>query len=185
MKKNWKEDLTDNKGNWNVAQDFSSTKIMRHLLNIDRYIETANFGVIHLEDEFSVNEEMKKQARMKSLKRLAKTLEMLINNTYFAVNVESRRTFDEDKKILIEIQTLIPQLQTTIRNQQSKTTLLKIDEKKFEGVLRLLEKIHQELLIPLNKANLIFNYIDEYDPDSEEEKKQKIIDDLSEGRMGI
>ena len=71
--------------NWNVAADYVKLKIMKPLYNADEYELIAEFGTSEMIQEYMVSDNIKNIARVKALKRLLKTLQMIINNTIFAI----------------------------------------------------------------------------------------------------
>lgn len=160
---NWAE-MSDT-GNWNVAGDYTRLKIMKLLYYLDEYETIAKFGTSEMVEEFVIDDATKNQARMKAIKRFVRTLLLLIGNTKFALKKEDKPIFDEWKETLKRLEKVLPMLETRITNQVRKTTEIKINEEKFNCVLDILIEIKENINEPLNKADLIFTYRDEFDPD--------------------
>lgn len=165
-------------GNWNVAADYSKLKIMKLLFEADEYEKVATFGTSEMGEEYMIDENMKNIARIKALKRLVKTLQMLINNTVFAVKKDAVKKLTEYKKDLDKIEKVFPLIQNQTRNEKTKQLSMNIREDYFDYVLKLLINIKFELNTPLNQADLIFTSIEEFDPDK---LKAEIMEDLIEG----
>lgn len=155
---------------WNVAGDFTKIKIARHLIEIDQNILVALYGTENLSDEFYLLPNIVKESRIKALSRLATSLEMIIDNCTFAIHKTDKDNFKEFKKKIIVIRNLIPKLHYKIMNSRDKTSEFMIHEEQFNKILDYLRTIHQDILAPLDKAQLIFSGSDEFDPD--ELKKQ-------------
>ena len=139
---------------------------MKLLDEVDYYIKVANFGTAEMIDEFTVDEETKTLAKITALKRLQKTLEMLVNNTTFAVKKADRKLMLQYRETIIKVREALPKTEKTIRkesiggNSQTKV----INEVAFNKMLSFLEKFHHSILNPLNRADLIFQSVDEFDP---------------------
>lgn len=178
-----KEDFfasTIESGNWNIADLYSKVKIAKHLAEIDEYIKIALFGTAELIDEFTTSEEVKDMAKLKALHRLHEELKMVIDNTKFAVKQKDKHLLTGYEKVLDEIQ---PHLFNCTRKQKKVTIkgnveITKINEPLFNDILKMLRKVHKELLIPLNRADLIFTSIDEFDPiKHKEEMMRQLIEE--------
>lgn len=166
-------------GNWNVAEAYSKLKIMRHLSDIDEYIKVCNFGATELVNQLMLDEETENRAKITALKRLHKTIEMLIRNTLFAVKKDDVKKMETYLEYICGINNLLPKIQKTIKVQSAygfsnKTT---IETNIYNSILNVLVQISQELLVPLNKADLIFMSVDEFDPIKH---KEEILRELSD-----
>lgn len=162
-------------GNWNVAADYTKLKIMKWLYFADVYEVIATFGTLEILDDFITNESMKEQARIRAIKRLVKTLQMIINNTIFAVRKDDRETLKKHQAELIHLNKVLPQLWSVTINQRDKKQNLRIDEERFNKILDMIIEIKSNINEPLNKADLIFTSVEELDPD---ELKRKIMEDM-------
>ena len=90
------EDTVSELGNWNVADNYTKTKIMRPLILVDFYEDVARYGYESLEDELINYQSIPNDLiRIKSLRRLIRELIRLIDNTKFALKKEGTK-----KKVL-------------------------------------------------------------------------------------
>ena len=166
-------------GNWNVASDFTKLKIMKHLYEADQYEIVATFGTHELVEEFMTDDNMKSLARLKAIKRLIKTLQMIVHNTIFAVKKRDKETMKTFLKDLNKVEEVLPKLQNESFNQKTNRTTVDIEEKSFNKVLNILIKIKSDINEPLNNADLIFTAKDELDIDNL--KKQNINKIIEQG----
>lgn len=151
--------------NWNIADTFTKTKIARHLIEVDDLILMSIYGTTNITEEFMTTEEVIIRARHMAIDRFRTHLELLLQNTKFAVKAKDKLLFDEYLLFLKNIKSIIPGLKTVVRNQQKKTSRTELDEERFSQTLELLQKVNQNILEPLNKADLIFSSTEEFDPD--------------------
>lgn len=163
---------------WNVAADYSRLKIMKHLYFLDEYEIIATFGGSDIVEDFTIDERSKIFARIKSLERFAKTLEMLINNSIFAINVKDKDGMKQLLEQTRDIMKLIPMCSTRIINQRDKTSYLSIKEDVFTLLLNSLITIKSEVNDPLNRANLIFREREDISP---EQLKKDLMDQMADG----
>jgi len=167
-------------GNWNVAADYTKFKIMKHLYAIDEFQITAKFGTLEMINEFMVNDNMKNIARLKAIRRFVNALQLVIENTRFAVKIKNK---DKEKlegyyETLQKIEKVLPALESSSFDQRTKRTIVKIDEKKFEKVLEHLIEIKTSLNEPLNNADLIFYHTEEFDPKAAKEEMKKRLTEV-------
>ena len=163
-------------GNWNVAGRYTDLKIMKWLYLIDVYEEMAKFGTSSMIDELTITEDIKNQARVVALSRLFHTSLKLIKNTRFAVRLKDyKNRIDEFLKDLLELKKLIPIVSYNSFNQKTKKSGILVDTIKFNFVLDKLIDINSEILEPLNRANLIFTSVDEFDPDKIKKQMEEDI----------
>lgn len=163
-------------GNWNVAAKFTDVKIMNWLAKADDMEVVAIFGVYDFEDEFQIDEQLKKIARIRALKRLRHILDMVVNNTKFAIRKkEDKETFTKYLETLKKIKDTMGCVEDkkTIRNK----TIIDIHEKNFSQYLDILVQMKAEINEPLNRADLIFTHREEFDP---KKAKQDMLKNLAE-----
>jgi len=162
-------------GNWNVAKPYTEIKIMKWLYLIDEYETIARYGTSDMIDEFIVDQHSKNLARLKAIDRMTHALIKVIGNTKFALKKDDKKLVSEYKEALEKIESFLPKLEIKIRSVKDKSIVYKVKEKEFKVVLNTLSKIAEDLLEPLNKADLIFTSRDEFDPD---ELTRKIKEDI-------
>lgn len=160
-------------GNWNVAQPYVQLKIMRLLYFVDIYEEIATFGTSDILEELELSPDVIILNRIRGLKRMAKFLQMLIDNTLFAIkDKDKNKGKTELKKLYIDLKEavkLMPVVEKTIYNQNTKTSMIEINEKLFNLLLDELVRIKEAINEPLNNADLIFSNTEEFDPDKYKE----------------
>ena len=158
-------------GNWNVAQPFVQFKIMRLLYYLDLYEEIATFGTNEIIEELQLPPEVITLNRIRGLKRLAKMLQMLINNTKFAIKDKNdKEIFKEQHDNLLEIIKVIPLVEEKKVNQRDKSVSMDINEEHFNTILALLVDIKTYINEPLNNNDLIFSNTEEFDPEAYKEE---------------
>lgn len=165
--------------NWNVAEGYSKTKILKPLVELDRYLIVAEFGAEEMVDEFNMSEDLKDSARLKALRRVVSTMLLLIENSKFALKKKDTGKFSEYKLQLKLIQSLMKEdiIFKYQINHKSKSRKIKIIEEKFDLLLEKLRVIKEEFVIPMNDADLIFSSTEDegLDPD---DLKKKIMEDI-------
>lgn len=149
-------------GNWNVASDYSRLKIMKQLYLADEYETIATFGFIDILEE-SNTDVNKDVLRLRGMKRLIKTLIMLIDNTIFAVKSKEKEKLDGLRKELLRFWKVVPSLHEYKVNQKEKTRELKLKDNLFNDALERIIEIKSEINEPLNKYDLIFTHKEDFD----------------------
>jgi len=163
-------------GNWNVAGRYTDLKIMKWLYLIDVYEEMAKFGTSSMLDELIVAEDMKNKSKVIALSRLFHTTLKLIKNTKFAIRLhDDKERLENFLKDLLELKKLLPLISYDTFNQKTKKKITQIETKNFNFVLDKLIDINSEILEPLNRANLIFTSVDEFDPDKIKKQMEEDI----------
>ena len=154
-------------GNWNVAQNYAQSIIMKPLYEIEEYIKVCHFGATELTNQLMLDDETLSKARITALRRLQKSIEMIIRNTLFAVRKKDQEEMKDYLKYVIQVEKMIPKCQKNIKVSSGAGFIIqtKIEEKVFNSLLDILINISQEIRVPLNKADLIFQSVDEFDPD--------------------
>jgi len=165
--------------NWNVAEGYSKSKILKPLIELDRYLTVAEFGAEDLVEEFNIPEDMKDEIRFKALKRVVSTMLLLIENSKFALKKMDMEGFLVYKKQLKLIQSLMKE-NVVFKyqvNHRTKSRRVKLIEDKFELFLEKLREIKEEFVTPMNNADLIFSSSNDegLDPD---ELRKKIMEDI-------
>lgn len=157
-------DLSESKA-WNVARSYSEIKIMKFLVLADEYETLATFGVNELIEEFQTDRNAKSFVRIRALYWFNKILLMLINNTMMLVKIKDREKLVTYKRYLLELKKIIEIIDEDSKKRKKDGNYeYVIDEKKFELVLFLMSEIKTEINEPLNKSELIYTSMDEYDP---------------------
>lgn len=165
-------------GNWNVAAPYVQLKIMRMLYFLDLYEEVATFGTSDILEELQMSPEHLTLNRIRGLKRMAKFLQMLINNVRFAIKSETdKKKLALDYEELMDVIEVIPLVEEKSINQRDKRVTLEINEKYFNAILNILVRIKTDINEPLNNNDLIFSTSEEFDPDK---YKEEFIKEITE-----
>lgn len=150
-------------GNWNVANDYSKTKIMKPLDYCDHYENIARFGYDTLLDQLENFGVPQDNLKLIGFERLVNELIKLCGNCKFAMKVKG--TKDELIKLekkLIKIRSLMKLFSKTITKNRTKQ--LKLNEERYYTALDFVLEIKSKLNEPLNKNHLIFTDKPEFDP---------------------
>jgi len=162
-------ETNETSANWNVAKHYSELKILKHLLLADEYETIATFGVSNITENFGVTDYYRNLNRILSLNRLAKEIEMIINNSYFAMKKDDKKKTLVLKERLLKVMEFLPNIEKKSFNQLTNITKVEVNESMFNEVLKKLIQIKTELNEPLNDNNLIYGMVDEFDPDKAKE----------------
>jgi len=166
-KKDGEDYIISETGNWNVADQYSKSKIMRPLNLCDYYEDIANFGYESIVDEIiNFNSPSNDFIKIKAIKRLVRELIRLIDNTKFALKIENSKKLVLQYKIeLQKIEQVIPKLIKIKKNNISKTSKMFIkDPLLFQDILNQVSEIKSKINEPLNRNHLIFTDREEFDP---------------------
>lgn len=163
---------------WNVAEDYSQLKIMKLLYELDQYELMATYGVVNIAEEFAVDPEVKKQMRISAVKRLAKTCQMVINNTIFMVKKKDKPRMEALRQDVEKVKPLIKMCYSNARDEKSKGKNIIIHEEMFEKLLDILIRVKTDLVDPLNEAKLIYTKEEDFDIDK---YKQNVMNQIVEG----
>ena len=154
-------DFTDT-GNWNSAKLYSEVMIATPLFEAKIYERIARFGTNEFEELPFLDETLKQKKRLDAIVWLVDTLQVIINNSTFALKSKDKPKVLEYLEKLQEMEELLPSLQ--IKKENLGRLMIKIDEDKFKTMLKHLTRIRRELKEPLNRADLIFTHVEEFDP---------------------
>ena len=175
-KKDGDEFIISETGNWNVADQFTKSKIMRPLNLCDYYEDIAIFGYESIAEEL-INYDAPPNdiIRIKALKRLVKILIKLIRNAKFALKKPgTRKTALGYKEQLEKFDSLIPKIIRLKVNEVKKTKSFVIkDYKLFDDILEKVLIIKSKINEPLNQNHLIFTDKEEFDPKKFKENLKK------------
>lgn len=154
-------------GNWNVADSFSKSKIMRPLNLCDYYEDVALFGYEALVDELASWEAPPNDLiKYKAIRRLVKTLIRVIDNSKFALKRgNTRKEALSYKQQLLKIEEIIPALFRVLSDETTGTSSIAIvNLTSYDQVINQISKIKSKINEPLNKNHLIFTDKEEFDP---------------------
>jgi hypothetical protein len=163
-------------GNWNVADDYSRTKIMKPLLLCDYYEDIAMFGYDSIIEELGNYETPPNDIiRIKAMKRLIKQMKRVIDNSKFALRKPgTKKEILKYKEEIVKLENIVPKLVKINYNQQeNKKSIVISNLDLFDNVLDKLSDIKSKINEPLNKNHLIFTDKEEFDPKAFKERLKK------------
>lgn len=160
--------------NWNTAQGYANLKILRHLVQLDRYDVIAQFGTEEMGDDMLLSDNMINRRRCEGIERLYSSLRILIENTKFAIRSKDKPIADDIYDRLRNVEDIVNK---TYKNETDPVTHeenFEINEDTFRKLLELIRELKMNYNNLLNNAHLIFRSNDELDLD-------KIMSDIVEG----
>lgn len=152
---------SDENKNWNNAKIYSLDKVMKPLTFYDKYIRIAHFGVENFEDSFGISEDLTNLARFNALKRLVKEIDIICRNSYALVKKNDKQKMLDFISVVKNCSDKVKDCAKHITNQRDNSQHLVINEEMFGKVLEIVESLHMQLIIPLNRAELIMGAEDE------------------------
>ena len=164
--KEGKESVISESGNWNVADQYVKSKIMRPLNLSDLYEDVAMFGYESISEELiNYSAPPNDVIRYKALLRLIHELIRLIDNCKFALKKSgTKKEVLGYRKQLIDLQKLTPKLIRSRVNQAGDKVFEIINPSQFKKLLSLVCKVKSKINEPLNKNHLIFTDREEFNP---------------------
>ncbi len=161
---------------WNVADGYTKLKILRQLIQLDRYETISQFGTEDIDEEIlqglTPNQIFKR--RIEALERFVATLRQLLGNVRFAIKKKDKEVIASYFQRVNNVEPYLQKVYSINEDQVTHEELIVIDEKMFRQVLDILIKVKDEINTPFNNANLIFRA-------SEEMDLEKIMDEIVAG----
>lgn len=173
---------TSETGNWNVAENWSNLMIFKPFQEASLYLTMAKNGCSNIEEDFMFDDETKTKTRIQSIKWARDKIEEGIRQSLFAVKSGD---VDNVKNKLHEVLSLdmplangkspIDMIEIKMINRDK--VIKAINEDAFKIVYGILKRVYMEVLIPLNRSDLIFMYREQFDPAEFKDKiKERFID---------
>lgn len=142
---------------WNIAPQFNLLKVLKPLVELDKFEIISQFGTENIEDILPEREINKK--RVEALKRFRSHLLMLLQTCKFILKKEDKEKIEEYEKKLIGLKEFI-EINKLYRFEKlrhgDKLETLVINEKVFSIIFNVLIEIKVWINEPLNKAGLIY-----------------------------
>jgi len=158
---------------WNVADGYTKIKILRHLVQLDRYENIALYGSEDME-ELPFDDSYISKRREEAIRRVVTTLRQLLGNVKFAIKKEDEGKVDDYLEQVEFVEKVLDGISYVEENMITHETILKIHEQHFKNCMKTLSRIKDEVNFPINNAGLIFRGSDEVDLD-------KITNEIIEG----
>ena len=160
-------------GNWNIAKGYSNEIILNHIKKLDYYKDIACYGSLDIVEELTLPIKIKSILRLKGLDRYVNELKKLIENVKFGI-------YENQKEILIDYLEDLKMIRTEffpkLKIQDADNNII-VNEDVFDVVFSVVTKMEMDLKEPMNKADMIYQYKETYDPKA---LKQKMMEQLSE-----
>lgn len=174
---NRKEESEDT-DNWNIAKGFTNEITLEHIKDLRKFERIARFGVFEFENKYAISYEVKIDARLTGLLWYADELSSMIADNIFAI----KPVHKADKQILKDFMEDIVLYKEAMQYAKKETTQrdrksVEIDELVFFKILDFLIQIKINVLEALNRSDLIFKGIDDFDP---EHIKESLLEELME-----
>jgi len=160
--------------NWNVAEGFTSLKILKPMVECDKLILIAKYGAWNIEESLTLPLEIKTDLRLEAILRLIDALKLIIENSVFACKEKDRDKLKDLRKQIVDVEKYVGAIKSVKINQQTKKETITINEKHFGLCLDKLRAIKEMIYYPINQNGLIFRTSEEVDLD-------KIKNELIEG----
>jgi len=151
--------------NWNVADAFAKLKILRPLIQLDRYDTIAQFGSEDIGEDFGLTPSQINRNRVEALDRYCSTFIQLLNNVKFALKKDDHEVMDGFMRRVKSLQPYLKKVYSVKNDMVSKEETLEIETELFNKILLILQDIKEKINTPLNNANLIFKATDEMNLD--------------------
>jgi len=159
---------------WNVADGYTKLKILRQLIQLDRWETIAQYGTEEVEENIIYDPVRIRKRRVEALERYISTLRQLIGNTLFAIKKEDVKQLEGFLERLKTLQDFMPDVYDQVVPDRVNDEQFEINEDLFNKIFEILQEIKDQLNTPLNKAGLIFRPTEEVDLD-------KIMQDIVQG----
>ena len=166
-------------GNWNVAESWSTLMIFQPFQEAGKYLTMAKKGCSDIEEEFQFDEETKIKTRLLALKWSRDKIEEGIKNSFFAVNTGDQKIVLEYLKEILDLDEVKEGQEKSIIDSVELRTInrdsykISVNEELFNIVYKCLNRIFMQVLVPLNRSDLIFMFKEKFDKDSFKENVKK------------
>lgn len=159
---------------WNVADGYTKLKILRQLIQLDRWDTISQFGTEEIDEDQPYDDNQIRKRRVEALQRFHSTIKQLLGNVLFALRKEDQ----DDVKLLVgRVNTageFMPKAFSTKEDMITHESVFEIVEPLFNKIIEILQDVKDKLNTPLNNAGLIFRPTEEVDLD-------KIMAEIVEG----
>lgn len=153
-------------GIWNVAVGFSFDVLMYHIYWVDRYEVLSRHGAMDFDQEICLSPNEIKDNQIRGINWYYTHLGLLISNSKFAIkDAQQKKEMELIAKSLKNIKKYKDGIKIVKIDQKNDTTTLEINEKLFELFLNILCTIKERLFPVLYRANLVFQYKENYTPE--------------------
>lgn len=152
---------------WNVADGYMKLKVLRQLIQIDRFENIALYGSDDMDDatDLPYDNNNLNLRRFEAFKRLISMLRQLISNTRFAIKSGHLSRIENFLERIRNVEAVSDNVIIVRENFVTHEVEVEVNDDHFNNCIAVLQSIKTELNFPLNKAGLIFKQGDEVDLD--------------------
>ena len=151
---------------WNISKSYVYEKILKPMIDIDKYDKIAVFGTTDLEGDLFLsnmkNNILRNTSRLKAFRMEFYTMRVLIRNSKFIVKKNNIETFENYSARLLKMEKSIPHLRLE-KTKGRKLVELNIDEALFDKMHAEVEDKINEINSKLNEVGIIFALGEEKD----------------------
>ena len=148
---------------WNIAKGYTQLRILKPMLELDRYEIIAQYGVYDIDEGAELPQSILNERRIEALNRLITMLKQIIDNVDFAIKKSDRPKLKSLNDRLEQVKRTMPKIASNEVDLVTHDSELIINEILFNTCLEILRKVKTEMNLPINKAGLIFKVSDEVD----------------------
>ena len=159
---------------WNVAQGFVHVKILKLMVEADKYERIAKFGVEELDQDAMLSPSQLAKRRVDAINMYLFCLKQLIGNVEFTIKQKDGDLIKTYKESIELVEEFIDGVYTSSINQIKGSSTTTINEDHMKKCLDILKSVKDGLNSPMNRAGLIFRETDEIDIN-------KIMQDIETG----
>jgi len=154
---------------WNVADGYMKLKVLKFLIDADRYEIISIYGLETMDNTF-LPEDVIVPRRIEGIHRLKDTLKIIMANANFALKNEDKIKMETHRKRILEVEKVLNGIYGTETNYATNQTQIVIKEEFFNKCLNILQDVKEKINSILNNAGLIFRAGEEIDLEKLEEE---------------
>lgn len=139
---------------WNLADAYVKLKIFKPLFECDVYEIIAQYGVEDIRD--MIDPSLVPIRRIEGIYRYKDMLKILIDNSTFIIKKEDKKNFDNMKRHLLFIESVMGEISKLEIHPITKQEMVIINEEYFKKILTALQKLKSDIVTPLNNVGLVF-----------------------------
>jgi len=174
VKKGSGEEISLGTDAWNVADGYTKIKILRQLIQLDRWDTIAQFGTEEIDEDNIYSTNQIKKRRVEAIERFISTLKQLLGNVRFAMRKSDHPKIIQYLERVKTVEEFMPKVYSVKTDPVDHGETFEIEEELFTGMIKILQDIKDGINTPLNNAGLIFRTTEEIDID-------KIMNEIVEG----
>lgn len=140
----------------NFGFQYSTEFIFIPLVTFDKLSMVALYGAEEINESLNMDENLKNNARIESLKRMLSELKKPIRSSEFKIKKDDKNDFNKLKESLDNVNKVINGISRTTTNQIQHTVSITINERHFTNCYKELERIRGAIIPMIHRAGFIF-----------------------------